>query len=204
MDDRPLLAKQIQGKLGQSLVRVGPLPLGERPLRARHAVLHREAEPARRGEAQALGLDVELGDLLAVDGVLVQPAVARELHQLAERDLQGHGAAQRDAGALVHQRGDGHGPAVAHAADHGLVGNARLLHEDLVELGLAGDGHQRPRLDARQAHVDEQARDAFVFGRVGVGTHEQLAPVGHVAERRPHLLAVDDEVVAVGHRSGRE
>ena len=40
------------------------------------------------------------------------------------------------------------------------------------------------------------------FGSVGVGAHEAEAPVGVVRARRPHLLAVDDEVVAVEHRRG--
>ena len=35
------------------------------------------------------------------------------------------------------------------------------------------------------------------FGAVGVGAHEQLAPVREVTEGVPRLLAVDDEVVAV-------
>ena len=37
------------------------------------------------------------------------------------------------------------------------------------------------------------------FGSVGIGAHEAEAPVGVVRARRPDLLAVDDEVVAVEH-----
>ena len=53
-----------------------------------------------------------------------------------------------------------------------------------------------------QRHVDEQARDAAVLRRLGIGAHQQLAPVGEVAERVPGLLPVDDEVVAVEHGRG--
>ena len=42
------------------------------------------------------------------------------------------------------------------------------------------------------------------FGSIGVGAHVQLAPIGAVPERRPDLLAVDDEVVTVTHRPGAQ
>ena len=35
-----------------------------------------------------------------------------------------------------------------------------------------------------------------MLGRVGIGAHEAEAPVGVVRARRPHLLPVDDELVA--------
>ena len=72
--------------------------------------------------------------------------------------------------------------------------------EDLVELAVARDRDEGPDLDAGKAHVDEHAGDALVLRRVGIGAHEQLAPAGQVPERVPHLLPVDDELVAVGHR----
>ena len=42
------------------------------------------------------------------------------------------------------------------------------------------------------------------FGDVGIGAHEAQAPVGVLRARRPHLLAVDDELVAVELGAGRE
>ena len=48
-------------------------------------------------------------------------------------------------------------------------------------------------------HVDEQDRETLVRRRLGIGAHQQLAPVGEGTERGPHLLPVDDEVVAVAH-----
>ena len=41
------------------------------------------------------------------------------------------------------------------------------------------------------------------FGAVGIGAHEQIDPVRELRARRPDLLAVDDEVVAVVHGAGR-
>ena len=46
-------------------------------------------------------------------------------------------------------------------------------------------------------HVDDEARDALVLGRGGVGAGQQLAPLGELAEGVPHLLAVEDPAVAV-------
>jgi hypothetical protein len=102
-----------------------------------------------------------------------------------------------EAGALVHERGVGHGPAVVAAADGGGVGHPGVGEEDLVEHGVAGHLAQRADLDARLVHVDGEPGDALVLGHLGVGAGDEHAQIGHVAERRPHLLAVDDPLVAV-------
>ena len=74
-----------------------------------------------------------------------------------------------------------------------------LVEEDLAELGRADDRLERADLDARRVHREDQPGDALVLRRVGVGAHEQLAPVGDLGERRPDLLAGDDVLVAVAH-----
>ena len=80
-------------------------------------------------------------------------------------------------------------------------GHAHVGEEHLVEVAevLVGELGERPALDARRLHVDDQRADALVLRRVGIGAHEAEAPVGVVRARRPHLLAVDDELVAVEH-----
>ena len=40
--------------------------------------------------------------------------------------------------------------------------------------------------------------------RLRIGAAQQHAPVGVLRERRPHLLAVDDEVIAVEDRRGAQ
>ena len=42
------------------------------------------------------------------------------------------------------------------------------------------------------------------FGRLGIGADQQLAPVGHLGEARPDLLAGDDVLVAVAHALARQ
>ena len=66
----------------------------------------------------------------------------------------------------------------------------------LAELALAGDLTQWPHRHAGRVELHEQERYATVaVFRICAGEHED--PIGPRAERRPHLLAVDDELVAV-------
>ncbi len=59
-----------------------------------------------------------------------------------------------------------------------------------------------PHLDARRVHVDEEVGDAAMLRLVEVGSCEEDAEVAVVGSRGPHLLPVDDPLVAVSHRSG--
>ena len=53
-----------------------------------------------------------------------------------------------------------------------------------------------------RAHVEQEVGDAPVLRRVGVGAGEQDPAVAEVRARRPHLLPVDDPLVAVAHGPG--
>src|SRR5918996_3688244 len=160
---RPLLAEDLDGELGQRLVDLAPLPLRERALRPGHAALHdlREATPGV--QPQQLDLDRQLGQLLADHRLLVRAALGRELLQLLERDPDPGGRRGAEPGALVHQRGDRDGPAVANAADHVLVRDPSLLHEELVELRLLGDLVERADLHRVLLHVHDEVGQALVL-----------------------------------------
>ena len=90
--------------------------------------------------------------------------------------------------ALVGQRGAGQSPAVVDLPDDHLVGHEHVVEEHLVEQVVAGDLAQRPDIDARRFHVDEEVRDALVLRRVGVGARQAHTPLSPVRPRRPHLL----------------
>ena len=75
--------------------------------------------------------------------------------------------------------------------------HAHVVEEHLVEVGLAGDLPQRPDGDAGRAQVDDEARDALVLGHGRVGAEDAEAEVAVVRAARPHLLAVEHELVAV-------
>ncbi len=86
------------------------------------------------------------------------------------------------------------------------AGTRTSVEEDLVEVQVVGaaDRPERPARDARQIGRDQQHADAPVLGRIRVGAHEGQQHVRVVRARRPHLLPVDDEVVAVEDRAGAQ
>ncbi len=109
--------------------------------------------------------------------------------------------AAAEGGALVHQRGDRHLPAVAFLAEHVAVRNAHVVQEDLVELGLGGDLVEGAHVDAGALHVEQEVRQPFVLRQVGVAAGDEHAPLGDVRQGGPHLLAVEHPVVAVADRA---
>src|SRR6266511_4642858 len=120
------------------------------------------------------------------------------------RAAEGAAAAAAEAGALVRKRRVGGSPATVQLADHLRLMCARVREEHLAEQRAARHLAERPYLDARLLHVDGEVRDAFVLGCVGIGTGEQHAEIGGLAARRPHLLTVDDPLVAVALRPALE
>ena len=82
-----------------------------------------------------------------------------------------------------------------------LLRHLDIFEKDLVEAFFPRHLDQRPHADAGTVHIHQQVADALVFGRFGVGAHQQDAPVGAVRTRRPDLLPVHDEVVAVLDRA---
>ena len=77
------------------------------------------------------------------------------------------------------------------------------VEEHLVELGLAGDLAQRPDLDAGVVHVADEVGDARrAWARRGRCGRPGSPSRAWCALGGPHLLAVDDPVVAVADRAG--
>ena len=81
--------------------------------------------------------------------------------------------------------------------DHVLLGAAHVGEEDLVELPGPVGLHDGPNLDPVLLHGDQEVRDALVLAGVGVGAGQQEDVVGVLGLGGPHLLAVDDPLVAV-------
>ena len=101
--------------------------------------------------------------------------------------------------ALERKGGVGDLPAVVHAAHDVVLRSLGVGEEDLTELGGAIGLGDATHLDTRLLHRHEDVRDAGVLGGVGIGAGEQEAVVGVVTLGRPHLLAVDDPLIAVEH-----
>ena len=104
----------------------------------------------------------------------------------------------------MHQRRDRNRPAVAFAADDVRVRDPGLLDEQLVELRLAGDLHERPYPDLLLLHVHQEVGKPLVLRRVLIGARDQHAPLRLVRKCRPHLLPRYDPLVAVADRAGLE
>ena len=95
-----------------------------------------------------------------------------------------------------------HGPALPEFADHPLLGDVGPVEEDLREVVLAVLGADRPNVGAVLVEIDQHHRESLVPGPAGPG--EQHRPAREVAERRPHLLAVQPVAVAVGFHAGAQ
>ena len=113
-------------------------------------------------------------------------------------------AAGPDARALEVERGLGHGPAVARAADEVGVVTHGLVQEHLVEDGITGHLPQRADGDARLVEGKGEPRDARVLGHIDIGASEQHAVVGLLGLTAPHLLPADDPTVSVAASARRQ
>ena len=129
-------------------------------------------------------------------------------------EVAGHGAragrrvrpagAGTQTGTLEHQRGVGDGPTVVHATDGVVVTDAHVGEEHLVEHRAARHLLERADVDAGLVDVAHEVGDPLVLRDVGIGAGEEHADVGDLRARRPHLLPVDDPLVAVRDRRGGE
>ena len=163
---------------------------------ARGLAFGQRRNAAVRGVAQAAGAHGPGGESAAHAGVvdgfsaICQFVVAAEVQQLAEA---GHHAGA-DGHALVHQRGQRYPPAVADGAQALVIGHTQVGEIHLVEAGLAIDLFDRADVDAGALHVDEEHRQAAVFGDVGIGAGQDDAVVRIVGAAGPDFLAVDQPI----------
>jgi hypothetical protein len=106
--------------------------------------------------------------------------------------------------ALMAERTVGDLPPPVERADKVFGGHAHVGEEHLVEVHVVALVHrgEGPALDSRQIGGNEQSADSLVFRRIRVGADEREDHVGIVGARGPHLLSVDDEVVAVELSAG--
>src|SRR5712692_956237 len=201
-DELAVRPEDLQRELEVALLelRVGELGDGRRGAR-RVAVLQRRQHAQRR-----VALDLQLGvglPQLRADGRVLEerlaaaPELLRGPDELVERDGVARDAPERVGAALPAERGLRDLPAAVQAADEVARLRPRVGHEDFREKRGARDLLEWPYLDAGLAHVEEQARDPLVLGDLRVRPREEDPPVGDGPARRPDLLAVDEEVVAL-------
>ena len=102
----------------------------------------------------------------------------------------------------MQKRGDRDRPAVTRLAENLRLRHDDVLKEDLVELRVACDLHQRPDLDTRALHVHQQVRQTVTRIRLFALAGDEHAPLRDLRQRRPDLLAIDHVVIAFVLGSG--
>ena len=174
-------------QLVAALVEFGPgIFHHRRARRMRLARLPHRREPlAHRRERQRV--DVEPGDLRAKHRV-------GRLDRRAQRPAAAKAHAA-DHLALVAEQIFGDVPALVDLADDLLLGHLHVVEEGLAEGRIAADQQDRLGRHARRLHVEQQEADPALLG-LGRGAHQAEDPVGLVGIAGPHLLPVDQPVVA--------
>ena len=84
------------------------------------------------------------------------------------------------------------------------IWHSHVGHVDLVELGLASDLAQRSNFHAVGMHVKGEVGHPLVLRGLRVCASDKHPEISKVCKRVPHLLAVDDPLVAVTHGSSSE
>ncbi len=125
------------------------------------------------------------------------PAFLPDPNGLTDQSPTPPGHCAADGDALVHERRDRDAPTLTFVTDARTVGDMDVGEEDLVELGLTGDLEQRAHVDAWCLHVDEECRQTLVLGCIGIRTGDDEPERRDVRQGRPHLLTVEDPLVAV-------
>ena len=193
-------AEDVAGDLAEVLLGLAPHELGDAALGPDVAAVHRAGDRPFADELEQLALEVEAGQAWRFTGSPSAPsscASSRSRRILPRSPRCRLATVPRSYASVViaTRQPSCSGPSSASTGTRTSVKKISLnsFSPVIVTSGRTSTPGQR--------HVDEQARDAAVLRRLGIGAHEQLAPVGEVAERVPRLLAVDHEVVAVEHRA---
>ena len=98
--------------------------------------------------------------------------------------------------ALVAEQIFGDVPAAIHLADELVLGHLHVVEEGLAEGRIAADQQDRLGRHAGRRHVEQEEADALVLG-LGRCAHQAEDPVGLVGVAGPHLLAVDQPMIAL-------
>jgi len=178
---------------------LGVAELAERPLRSRRLPGTGAGGDALVVPAGHRQSRVQRGEVLADHRVVGPPEVLGELQHLAP--LPGP-APTAGGAALEAERRHRHTPAVADPAEAQVVADAHVVEEHLVERRPTAHLAERTDLHARRVHRHDERGEPDVLGHVRIGSADDVAVVGVAGAGRPHLLAVDDPLVAVADGLG--
>ena len=94
------------------------------------------------------------------------------------------------------------GPALALGANQIGLMHPDIVEKHLIDLMVAGQGHDRPHAHPRLFHIDQQEADAALGLYRTVGAHQAEHVVGKMRVRGPDLAPVDPIVLAALDRGG--
>ena len=187
--EQPGRPQQVDGQLGQRLRHRRPRQLGERHLGPVLLALHDLGERAQRQQAGQLDLGPHVRDAVPQRRVLQRARVHRARRRDHGAQVGGQdGDLRRDADALVAERAHGHHPAGALLAEAPRRRDAHVGEEDLVEQLLARHVADRPHVDPRRLHVEDEGGDPLVLlpplDRRRVRPQQEQPPRGQVGGAR--------------------
>lgn len=148
-------------------------------------------------------MDRRLGELLLHARIVARPRAVGPGRPRPDEQLLEEALLQvRIAHRLLEPEGEADdGPALIDLADPRAVRDAHAAQREGVR-PLAAQRVHRSDLDARRVGGDEEHREAAVRAVLTARARQREDVLRDVGRRRPHLLAVDDPVVAVAARLG--
>src|SRR3984893_15408304 len=155
--DHRVGAEQRRREVGDAHPELGTEELEDRALGPRRLAAQSSRQTAQPRHLQCLGLDRQLGQLLADMGLVPRWLLPRRqlLGELDQpRDLFCVVASTSPA-ALEHQGRDRDLPALVQRPDEVGLWHRHVDKEHLVEMAVPVQQHQRPHRDPRRLHVDQ-------------------------------------------------
>ena len=143
-------------------------------------------------------MDEHLCKVIAHDRVVGQTHVRGRCQQLLERPTGGTAVAT-GLGVVPFEaeRRQRHLPTLTDRAEAEIVSDSYVGEEHLAERRAAAHLADRADLDTLGVHRKHECRHALVLGLVRIGARDQLTEMTELGARTPHLLPVDDPLVAV-------
>ena len=117
------------------------------------------------------------------------------------RDALGRCSQSVGAAALVRESRHRDLPAIADASHEVFRRDLRVGEKHLVERRVAVHLFERLDVNAWLLDVDHEIRQPLVLRHVPISAGEQQAVVGVMGTRSPHLLSVDDPIIALQIRA---
>ena len=127
-----------------------------------------------------------------------------QLHEFLDRARTPGCRATGKSNALVHERCNRHTPTIALVAKTQRVVDAHISQEDLIEFRFARHLIKRTYFDSGRMHVEYEIAESLVLRNIRIRAGEKHPVIRSVRKRCPHLLTVDNPLIAITNSSARD